>query len=94
MTLQLKQARSSIVKFEDLYLSVFEGDEYKKSREYKRQSPKMRKAIDDLFKKMDSKGSNFLNNFEKTIKDVARKNRVPEKKIMDYFEKEASEFMS
>tara|TARA_Y100000114_G_scaffold74013_1_gene67854 strand:- start:3844 stop:4092 length:249 start_codon:yes stop_codon:yes gene_type:complete len=82
------------VKFEDLYLSVFEGDEYKKSREYKRQSPKMRKAIDDLFKKMDSKGSNFLNNFEKVIKDVARKNRVPEKKIMDYFEKEASEFMS
>ncbi len=94
MTLQLKQARSSLVKFEDLYLSVFEGDEYKKSREYKRQSPKMRKAIDDLFKKMDSKGSNFLNNFEKVIKDVARKNRVPEKKIMDYFEKEASEFMS
>ena len=43
---------------------------------------------------MDSKGSNFLNNFEKVIKDVARKNRVPEKKIMDYFEKEASEFMS
>ena len=82
------------MKFEDLYLSVFEGDEYKKSREYKRQSPKMRKAIDDLFKKMDSKGSNFLNNFEKVIKDVARKNRVPEKKIMDYFEKEASEFMS
>ncbi len=94
MTLQLKQARSSLVQFEDLYLSVFEGDEYKKSREYKRQSPKMRKAIDDLFKKMDSKGSNFLNNFEKVIKDVARKNRVPEKKIMDYFEKEASEFMS
>ncbi len=93
MTLQLKQARSSLVKFEDLYLSVFEGDEYKKSREYKRQSPKMRKAIDDLFKKMDSKGSNFLNNFEKTIKDVARKNRVPEKKIMDYFEKEATAFM-
>ena len=82
------------MQFEDLYLSVFEGDEYKKSREYKRQSPKMRKAIDDLFKKMDSKGSNFLNNFEKVIKDVARKNRVPEKKIMDYFEKEASEFMS
>ena len=78
----------------DLYSSIFEKDEHKKSREYRKQSPKMKKAIDDLFKKLDSKGSNFLNNFERTIKDVARKNRVPEKKIMDYFEKEASEFMS
>ena len=77
----------------DLYSSIFEKDEHKKSREYRKQSPKMKKAIDDLFKKLDSKGSNFLNNFERTIKDVARKNRVPEKKIMDYFEKEATAFM-
>ena len=77
----------------DLYSSIFEKDEHKKSREYKKLSPKMKKAIDDLFKKLDSKGSNFLNNFERTIKDVARKNRVPEKKIMDYFEKEATAFM-
>ena len=77
----------------DLYSSIFEKDEHKKSREYRKQSPKMKKAIDDLFKKLDSKGSNFLNNFESTIKDVARKNRVPEKKIMDYFEKEATAFM-
>ena len=77
----------------DLYSSIFEKDEHKKSREYRKQSPKMKKAIDDLFKKLDSKGANFLNNFERTIKDVARKNRVPEKKIMDYFEKEATAFM-
>ena len=77
----------------DLYSSIFEKYEHKKSREYRKQSPKMKKAIDDLFKKLDSKGSNFLNNFERTIKDVARKNRVPEKKIMDYFEKEATAFM-
>ena len=77
----------------DLYSSIFEKDEHKKSREYRKQSPKMKKSIDDLFKKLDSKGSNFLNNFERTIKDVARKNRVPEKKIMDYFEKEATAFM-
>ena len=77
----------------DLYSSIFEKDEHKKSREYRKQSPKMKKAIDDLFKKLDSKGSNFLNNFERTIKDVARKNRVPEKKIMDYLEKEATAFM-
>ena len=54
----------------------------------------MKKAIDDLFKKMDFKGSNFLNNFEKTITDVAKKHRVPEKKLYDYFEKEATQFMN
>ena len=80
--------------FASLYSSIAEKDEHKKSREYKKQSTKMKKAIDDLFKKMDSKGSNFLNNFEKTITDVAKKHRVPEKKLYDYFEKEASDFMN
>ena len=75
------------------YVSSLDESEHKRSKEYKKLSPKMKKAIDDLFKKLDSKGSNFLNNFERTIKDVARKNRVPEKKIMDYFEKEATAFM-
>jgi hypothetical protein len=82
------------MKWNALYSSIFEKDEHKKSREYRKQPPKMKKAIDDLFKKMDSKGSNFLNNFEKTISDVAKKNRVPEKKLYDYFEKEASNFMN
>ena len=36
----------------DLYSSIFEKDEHKKSREYRKQSPKMKKAIDDLFKKL------------------------------------------
>ena len=44
-----------------------EKDEHKKSKEYKKLSPKMRNAVDDLFKKMDSKPSDFLNSFEKTI---------------------------
>jgi hypothetical protein len=37
---------------------------------------------------MDSKPSDFLNSFEKTIKDVSRKFKVPEKELMSYFEKE------
>ena len=80
--------------FVGVYNTVIEKDKHKKSKQYKRLSPKMKDAVDDLFKKMDSKGSNFLNNFEKTISDVARKHRVPEKKLMDYFEKEASNFMN
>ena len=40
----------------------------------------MKEAVDDIFKKMDAKPSDFLNTFEKTIKDVDRKYKVGEKR--------------
>ena len=76
-------------RIEDLYENaVVEKDEHKTSKEYKRLSPKMKDAIDSVFKVMDSKPSDFLNSFEKVIKDTSKKYKVPEKKIMAYFEKE------
>ena len=75
-------------KFEQVYIPVLEKDEHKKSKEYKKLSPKMKNAVDDIFKKMDSKPSDFLNTFEKTITTVSKKYKVPEKKLMGYFEKE------
>ena len=74
--------------FEGLYKTVTEKDEHKKSREYKRLSPKMKKAVDGIFKVMDDKPSDFLNTFEKTIKQISKKYRVSEKELMGYFEKE------
>jgi CHAD domain-containing protein len=65
-----------------------EKDEHKTSREYKKLSPKMQKAVDAIFKEMDSKPSDFLNTFEKTINDASKKFKVPHKQLMDYFEKE------
>ena len=65
-----------------------EKDEHKKSKEYKKLNPKMRKAVDDLFKKMDSKPSDFLNSFEKSVKEISRKYKVSDKDMMKYFEKE------
>ena len=75
-------------RFDEIYIPFFEKDEHKKTREYKKLSPKMRKAVDDLFKKMDSKPSDFLNTFDKTIKTVSKKYKVPEKELIGYFEKE------
>ena len=75
-------------KFEQVYIPVLEKDEHKKSKEYNKLSPKMKTAVDDIFKKMDDKPSDFLNTFEKTITVVSKKHKVPEKKLMDYFEKE------
>jgi hypothetical protein len=75
-------------KFSGVYNTVIEKDEHKKSKQYKKLSPKMKEAVDAIFKKMDAKPSDFLNTFEKTINDVSKKFKVPEKKVMDYFEKE------
>ena len=59
-------------RIEEIYNStVVERDEHKKSKQYKRLSPKMKDAVDELFKKMDAKPSDFLNSFERNIKDVA-----------------------
>ena len=74
---------------EEIYSStVNEKDEHKKSRQYKKLSPKMKDAVDQIFGIMDSKPSDFLNTFEKTIQDVSKKFKVLEKDLMNYFEQE------
>ena len=74
---------------EEVYSStVIEKDEHRKSRQYKKLSPKMKDAVDQIFNIMDSKPSHFLNTFEKTIQDVSKKFKVAEKDLMNYFEKE------
>ena len=80
--------REMAKKFNSFYKPFFEKDEHKKSKEYKKLSPKMRSAVDGIFKVMDDKPSNFLNTFEKTVKQTAKKFRVKEKDLMDYFERE------
>ena len=76
-------------KLDEIYqTTVFERDEHKASQEYKKLSPKMRKAVDSIFKIMDAKPSDFLNTFEKTINQISKKFKVPERQLMGYFEKE------
>ena len=65
-----------------------EKGEHRKSKEYKKLSPKMKDAVDSIFKVMDAKPSDFLNSFEKTIKDVSKRYKVSEKELMSYFERE------
>ena len=78
-----------MIRFENVYEStVVEKDEHRKSRQYKKLSPKLKNAVDDIFKIMDSKPSDFLNSFEKTIKKVSKKFKVPDKELMNYFERE------
>ena len=74
--------------FVGVYNTVIEKDEHKKSKQYKKLSPKMKDAVGQIFGIMDDKPSDFLNTFEKTIKDVSKKFKVPEKQVMNYFEQE------
>jgi len=78
--------------FNSLYTSLPEKDEHKKSKQYKKLSPKMKDAVDEIFNKMDSKPSDFLNTFEKTINQISKKYKVSEKELMGYFEKEMLAF--
>ena len=74
--------------FEGVYSSVLEKDEHKKSKQYKKLSPKMKGAVDRIFSIMDAKPSDFLNTLEETIREVSKKFKVPEKELMNCFEKE------
>jgi hypothetical protein len=65
-----------------------EKDEHKMSKEYKKLSPKMKNAVDAIFKEMETKPSDFLNTFDKTITKVSKEFKVPQNKLMDYFESE------
>ena len=73
-------------KFQQLDLP--EKDEHKTTKEYKKLSPAMRKAVDYIFGIMDAKPSDFLNSFEKTIKQGASKFKVSEPELLKYFERE------
>jgi len=74
--------------FTEFYTPVMEKDEHKKSKVYKKLSPKMKEAVDKIFVKMDAKPSDFLNTFDTTIRNVSKEFKVSEKELLSYFEKE------
>ena len=84
----LQRKKVMTKKFDEFYSPVIEKDEHKQSSGYKKLSPKMKDAVDDIFKRMDSKPSDFLNTFDKTITAISKKYRVREKELISYFEKE------
>jgi len=75
-------------KFNSFYTPFLEKDEHKKSKEYKKLTPKMKSAVDGIFRVMDAKPNDFLNTFDKTINTVSKKNGVRAKDLISYFEKE------
>ena len=77
-----------VKKFSEFHQTVKEKDEHKKSSEYKKLTPKMKTAVDELYVTLESKPADFLSTFDKTVAQVAKNNGVKEKDIMKYFDKE------
>ena len=76
------------MRFDNFYSKIVEKDEHKRSKEYKKLTPKMKKAVDEIFNKMDSNSSDFINSFENNINLVSKKHKVTNKELMNYFERE------
>ena len=67
---------------------VIEKDEHKKSAQYKKLSPKMKSAVDEVFTVLESNPQDFLSTFDKTVSKVAKKHGVKEKDILKDYDKE------
>ena len=74
------------MRFDNFYSKIVEKDEHKRSKEYKKLTPKMKRAVDEIFNKMDSNSSDFINSFENNINSVSKKHKVTNKEFMSYFE--------
>jgi hypothetical protein len=77
--------------FETFFSQLQEKNEYKLSDRYKTLSPRMKKAVDDVFKFLESNPSDFLATFDKFIEKTAKKHKVEAKALVQYFEKETLE---
>ena len=81
-----------MIQFNELYTSLPEKDEHKKSKEYKKLSPKMKDAVDEIFAKMDAKPSDFLNTFEKTINQISKYIGCQKNNLWDILKKKCYQF--
>ena len=71
-----------------LRLTIKEKDEHKRSLNYRKLAPKVKKAVDDVFGQMAKTPQKVLTMFPRILQQVAKKYRIQPKDIETYFEKE------
>jgi len=77
-----------MITLNQLRLTIKEKDEHKRSLTYKKLSPRVKKAVDDVFGMMAKAPQKVLTTFPKIIKDISKKHRIQPKDIETYFSKE------
>ena len=66
---------------------ITEANDYKRTRQYNKLTPKMKKAVDLVFTVAD-KSADVVADFEKNVKAAATKYNVKVNDLMNYFDKE------
>ena len=67
--------------------NITEGNDYKRTRHYKKLTPNMLRALDIIFRAAD-KEADVISNFEKNINTAAKQYGVRKQDLMTYFDKE------
>ena len=67
--------------------NITEANDYKRTRQYNKLSPVMKKAVDMVFRSAD-KSADIIGDFEKNVNMAAKKYNVKVNDLMNYFDKE------
>ncbi len=66
---------------------ITEANDYKRTRQYNKLSPRMKRAVDMVFKAAD-RDADVIANFEKNVNTAAKKFGVQKQDLMKDFDKE------
>ena len=67
--------------------NITESNDYKRTRQYNKLTPKMKRAVDMVFRAAD-KDADVIANFEKNVDTAAKQFGVRNQDLMKYFDKE------
>jgi hypothetical protein len=67
--------------------NITEANDYKRTRQYNKLTPRMKKAVDMVFRAADKTGD-VIADFEKNVNAAAKQYNVSVKDLMNYFDKE------
>ena len=67
--------------------NITESNDYKRTRQYNKLTPKMKRAVDMVFRVAD-KDADVIANFEKNVDTAAKQFGVRKQDLMKYFDKE------
>jgi ribosome-binding protein aMBF1 (putative translation factor) len=67
--------------------NITEANDYKRTRQYNKLSPKMKRAVDMVFRMAD-KSADVIKDFEKNVDTASKQYGVSKDNLMNYFDKE------
>ena len=67
--------------------NITESNDYKRTRQYNKLTPKMKRAVDMVFRAAD-KDADVIANFERNVDTAAKQFGVRKQDLMKYFDKE------